>query len=77
MGHRMSVVVLPQGFVEHVSSDCLERYLLRTLPASEMARVAEHLPVCDECRTRLVATNEFVSAIRAHDGSFLYVCARF
>jgi hypothetical protein len=30
-----------------------------------MARVAEHLQVCDECQERLVGTDEFISAIRA------------
>ena len=63
--HRKLVIVVPEVFGEHVSNDGLERYLLRTLPPSEMARVAEHLQVCDECQERLVGTDEFISAIRA------------
>ena len=65
MGHRLPVVVLRQVFVEHIGNDDPERYLLRAFPASAMARVAEYLQVCDECQERLVATDEFVSAIRA------------
>ena len=64
MGHRTPVVVLREVIVEHIGNDDLERYLLRALPASELAGVAEHLQGCNECRERLVATDEFVSAIR-------------
>jgi len=65
MGHRISVVVLPQVFVKHVSNDDLERYVIRAFPASEFARPEEHLLDCPECRERLDAEIKFVRAIRA------------
>ena len=65
MEHRRPIVVVRQVVIEHIGNDDLERYLLRALPPSEMARGAEHLQVCNECRERLVTTDEFVSAIRA------------
>ena len=65
MEHRKRVVVERQAFVSHTCSNDPERHLLRVLPASEMARVAEPLLVCNECGERLVGTEEFVSAIRA------------
>jgi anti-sigma factor RsiW len=51
--------------VEHVSEDDLERYAMRTLPAPESDRLEEHLLVCQSCRDRLKATDEYVAAMRS------------
>ena len=52
-------------FVEHVSEDDLERYTMRTLPATELDRLKEHLLICSACRDRLQTTYEYVMAMRS------------
>jgi anti-sigma factor RsiW len=65
MENQASVVVLQEVLADHFSADALEQYLLRALPAAEMARIAEHTLACEECGARLSETGEFISAIRA------------
>ena len=54
--------------VEHVSEDDLERYATRTLPATELDRLEEHLLICSACRDRLQTTDEYVMAMRSAAG---------
>ena len=51
-------------FVPHISDDTLERYAMQTLPDSESGPLEEHLLICPECRERLDAEIEFVTAMR-------------
>lgn len=50
--------------VPHVSDDTLERYAMQTLPDSESGPLEEPLLICPECRERLDAESEFVTAMR-------------
>ena len=52
-------------FVEHATDDTLERHSMRSLPAPESDRLEEHLLVCQSCRDRLTATDEYVAAMKA------------
>jgi anti-sigma factor RsiW len=51
--------------VDHAAEDDLERYAMRTLPATESDRLEEHLLICAECRDRLEATDECVATMKA------------
>jgi uncharacterized CHY-type Zn-finger protein len=51
--------------VEHAAEDDLERYAMRTLPAAESDQLEEHLLICAECRDRLTAADEYVTAMRS------------
>ena len=48
--------------MEHVSDDLLERYALNRTSESETGYVEEHLLICDDCRKRFIATEEYVTA---------------
>lgn len=48
-----------------VPSERLERYVLNFLSPGELAGVEEHLLICENCRRRLVETEELVSIMRA------------
>jgi hypothetical protein len=52
-------------FVEHTSEDDLERYVVQTLTESAAATLEEHLLICQGCRDRLVAVEEYVAALQA------------
>ena len=50
--------------VQHVSDDTLERYAMQTLPESESGPLEEHILICADCRERLQAEIDFVTAMR-------------
>ena len=50
--------------VEHVSENTLERYAMRTLPQAESGPLEEHILICPDCRERLQAEIDFVTAMR-------------
>jgi hypothetical protein len=50
--------------VQHVSDDTLERYAIQTLPESESGPLEEHILICPDCRERLQAEIDFVTAMR-------------
>jgi hypothetical protein len=50
--------------VRHVSDDTLERYAMQTLPESESGPLEEHILICPDCRARLQAELDFVTAMR-------------
>jgi hypothetical protein len=54
--------------VVHIGEDDLEQYAMRTIPESACATLEEHLLICEDCRDRLEATDEYVAAIRAAAG---------
>jgi hypothetical protein len=41
--------------VLHISEEALERYVMRSLPDSEVESLEVHLFLCSDCRDRLVA----------------------
>jgi len=49
---------------KHLSEDSLELYSLGRLSGEDLARVEEHLPVCQECRDRLKETVAYTTAMR-------------
>ena len=51
--------------MQHPSEESLEMYSMGSLPDSKTGPLEEHLLVCQLCRERLVATDEFVAAMRA------------
>jgi len=51
------------GFVAHISDGDLERFAMQTLPGPEAGPLEQHLLICGECRDRLEAEIEFVTAI--------------
>ncbi|HZL55622.1 MAG TPA: hypothetical protein VFC21_00985 [Bryobacteraceae bacterium] len=48
----------------HESDDRLELYALSRLPDSDVAKIEEHLLICDLCRDRLDETGAFAEAMR-------------
>src|SRR5579872_3703355 len=53
------------NFVEHISEDTLEDHAIRSRPEPELATLEERLLLCAECRERLLATDQYVDAMRA------------
>jgi hypothetical protein len=49
--------------VQHVSDESLVRYAMHPLPDAEAGPLEEHLLICLECRDRLQAEIEFVTAL--------------
>ena len=49
----------------HLRADVLEDFALGRLPEKGVARVEEHLLVCDTCRNRLDNVEAFVISVRA------------
>lgn len=54
--------------VQHATDDALERHAMRTLPAPESDHVEEHLLICQSCRDRLQATDDYVAAMKSAAG---------
>lgn len=52
------------GIVQHIPDETLERHAMQTLHDSETEPLEKHLLVCNECRNRLDAEIEFVTAMR-------------
>jgi hypothetical protein len=50
--------------VQHVNDDTLERYAMQVLPESEVGPMEEHLLICPDCRERLQAEIDYVTAMR-------------
>ena len=48
----------------HPSEETLELYAMRRLEEAEEARLEEHLLLCEECRERLQAADDYVRAMR-------------
>ncbi len=49
--------------VQHVTDDLLERCAMQALPESDVISLEEHLLICPDCRERLQAEIEFVTAM--------------
>ena len=49
----------------HPSEETLELYAMRRLEEAHEARVEEHLLLCQQCRERLQAADDYVQAMRA------------
>ncbi|HET8547463.1 MAG TPA: hypothetical protein VFL57_05650 [Bryobacteraceae bacterium] len=56
--------------MEHVSDDLLERYALARTSEPETAYVEEHLLICEDCRERFVALEEYTTALQGALRSF-------
>jgi hypothetical protein len=54
--------------VAHPSEDVLEEYAFGRLSDEDLAKVEEHLLICQECRDLLQETEHFLLAIRQHAG---------
>src|SRR5690242_12154023 len=44
------------GMIEHVSTEKMERFCARILPATEVSAVATHLAGCEECHGQFINT---------------------
>jgi hypothetical protein len=56
---------VPDSFADHVADDLLEAYSLEALAEESLAYVEEHLLICEDCRARLQAIEEFVAGFQA------------
>lgn len=63
---RVSVemLLLMTSSASHLPEDWLEEYAFGRLRRAPLARVEEHLLVCEQCRQRLVETEDFMRATR-------------
>ena len=50
--------------VQHVPDETLERFAMQAIPDSESERLEEHILICPDCRERLQAEIDFVTAMR-------------
>jgi len=48
----------------HYSDDEIERYSMGTLDAVTLAKLEEHLLICDPCRQRVSASDAYLAALR-------------
>jgi len=48
---------------KHMDPEELERYSMRDLPDAEVARMEEHLLVCESCQQRVAGTDEYVTSM--------------
>ena len=51
--------------MQHIMDEALDGYVLQTLRPRLVAKVEEHLLICEECRERLDGTADFVASISA------------
>jgi hypothetical protein len=51
--------------MSHPAEEAIESYSRNSLPEEEVARLEEHLLVCEFCRDRISQADAYVSAIRA------------
>jgi hypothetical protein len=58
---------------EHATEDALEEYALGRLRGAALARLEEHLLVCEECQDRLSQLDTFVQGMADADGLLDYV----
>jgi hypothetical protein len=49
----------------HIDTAMLERYAMDAAPADAVASIEEHLLVCEHCRQKLSADDDYIAAIRA------------
>src|ERR1700687_4868982 len=49
----------------HINDELLDQYALGILPEEFLAGVEEHLLICEECQSRLDASDEFAMLFRA------------
>lgn len=58
---------------EHATDDALEEYALGRIRGAALARIEEHLLVCETCQDRLSQLDMFVQGIADADGLLDYV----
>lgn len=58
---------------EHATEDALEEYALGRLRGAAVARLEEHLLICEECQNRLSQIDSFVQGMADADGMLDYV----
>jgi Putative zinc-finger len=54
---------------QHVQDEQLERYSLGRMTAPEVDHFEEHLLVCEPCRLRLSAMDEYIAVMKAASSS--------
>lgn len=55
---------MEERWATHLDAEVLEKYAMGVLPASETARVEEHLLLCENCCAALDETDRFLAGIR-------------
>ena len=50
--------------MNHIDSDCQERYILDQLHEDDRDQVEEHLLICEECRGAIGETEYLIAAVR-------------
>jgi hypothetical protein len=53
------------SFELHFPDDVLEKYVLGSLSNLDCGPLREHLPLCEDCRTRLTKVEEYILVVRA------------
>ena len=51
--------------VLHFPDDVLEKYAMGSLSNLDCGPLEEHLPLCEDCRTRLMKVDEYILVVRA------------
>ncbi len=59
-----------EPFLNHVSEETLESYVLGKLAEPDQDNIEDHLLVCHGCRRRLFDIERFVTAIRTAAANF-------
>lgn len=59
------LLLLMTSSASHPPEDWLEEYALGRLRGAQLARLEEHLLVCESCRRRLLETEDFIRATRS------------
>jgi anti-sigma factor RsiW len=62
LGNAESAIVDSVG---HLSTDLIERYVLRELSDAETRRLDQHVATCAECEERLQAEIDLAAAMRS------------
>src|SRR5213078_435701 len=65
----IGVSLFPAGigygeFVEHITRDDAEHYLMQTLAPAASDRLKDHLLICGECPQRLIEVEKYITAMR-------------
>ena len=55
---------MPMDLNRHLEDEEIEQYSLRSLPETEVERVEEHLLICETCRKRIEASDQYLQAVR-------------
>jgi anti-sigma factor ChrR (cupin superfamily) len=59
------VLVMSTCIVLHFPDDVLEKYAMGSLSNLDCGPFEEHLPLCEDCRTRLMKVEEYILVVRA------------